>query len=147
MDEITDEVIAEGEAVDGTWLRGIADVQPQRTELGIKQEANSTTGWVSVCKKLNPGGGGAVGKKLNPWTVAVQAPLSIGFSRKENWNGLPCSSPRDLPDPGDPHLLNLLHWQADSSPLSHLGSPKSNEITLNKAKCTILSLKEKAGET
>ena len=63
-----------------------------------------------------------VGKKLNPWTVASQAPLSIGFSRQENWNGLPCSSPRDLPDPGNPHLLNLLHWQADSSPLSHLSS-------------------------
>ena len=100
---------------------------------------------MSVCKKLNPGGGGAVGKKLNPWTVAIQAPLSIGFPRQENWNGLPCPSPRDVLDPGNPHLLKFLHWQADSSPLSHLGSPKYNEITLNKAKCTILSLKEKAG--
>ena len=35
-----------------------------------------------------------------PWTVARQAPLSTGFSRKEYWRGLPCPSPGDLPDPG-----------------------------------------------
>ena len=35
-----------------------------------------------------------------PWTVAHQAPPSMGFSRQEYWNGLPFSSPRDLPDPG-----------------------------------------------
>ena len=31
-----------------------------------------------------------------PWTVAGQAPLSMGFSRKEYWSGLPCASPGDL---------------------------------------------------
>ena len=35
-----------------------------------------------------------------PWTVACQAPLSMGFSREEHWSGLPLSSPGDLPDPG-----------------------------------------------
>lgn len=35
-----------------------------------------------------------------PWTVARQAPLSIGFSRKEYWSGLPCPLPEDLPTPG-----------------------------------------------
>ena len=35
-----------------------------------------------------------------PWTVAHQAPPSIGFSRQEYWNGLPFPSPGDLPDPG-----------------------------------------------
>ena len=34
-----------------------------------------------------------------PWTVALQAPLSMGFSRQEYWSGLPCPSPGDLPDP------------------------------------------------
>ena len=34
------------------------------------------------------------------WTVAHQAPLSMGFSRHEYWNGLPFPSPRDLPSPG-----------------------------------------------
>ena len=35
-----------------------------------------------------------------PWTVACQASLPMGFSRKEYWSGLPFSSPVDLPDPG-----------------------------------------------
>ena len=34
------------------------------------------------------------------WTVAYQAPLSMAFSRKEYWNGLPFPSPEDLPHPG-----------------------------------------------
>ena len=33
-------------------------------------------------------------------TVAYQVPLSMGFSRQENWSGLPCCPPGDLPDPG-----------------------------------------------
>ena len=35
-----------------------------------------------------------------PWTVAHQASLSMGFSSQEYWNGLPFSSPGDLPSPG-----------------------------------------------
>ena len=35
-----------------------------------------------------------------PWTVACQAPLSVGFSRQEYWSGLPFLPPVDLPDPG-----------------------------------------------
>ena len=35
-----------------------------------------------------------------PWTVAHQAPLSMGFSRQEYWVGLPFPVPQDLPDPG-----------------------------------------------
>ena len=34
------------------------------------------------------------------WTVACQAPLSLGFSRQEYWSGLPCPPAGDLPDPG-----------------------------------------------
>ena len=34
------------------------------------------------------------------WTVACQAPLSVGLSRQEYWCGLPCPPPGDLPDPG-----------------------------------------------
>ena len=34
------------------------------------------------------------------WTVAVQAPLSMGFSRQEYWSGLPCPPLGDLPYPG-----------------------------------------------
>ena len=35
-----------------------------------------------------------------PWTVAPQAPLSMGFFRQEYWSGLPFPSPGDLPEPG-----------------------------------------------
>ena len=35
-----------------------------------------------------------------PWTVARQAPLSIGFPRQEHWSGLPFPSPGDPPGPG-----------------------------------------------
>ena len=37
---------------------------------------------------------------VTPWTVACQALLSMGFSRQEDWIGLPCSPPGDLPNPG-----------------------------------------------
>ena len=56
-------------------------------------------------------------------TIASQAPLSMGFSREENWSGLPCPPPGDLPTQhSKPHVLRLLHWQADSLPLSQEGS-------------------------
>ena len=48
------------------------------------------------------------------WTVACQAPLSIGFSRQGYWSGLPFTSPGDLPDPGiEPRSPAL---QVDSIP-------------------------------
>ena len=34
------------------------------------------------------------------WTVARQAPLSMGFSRQKYWSGFPFPSPQDLPNPG-----------------------------------------------
>ena len=34
-----------------------------------------------------------------PWTVACQAPLSLGYCRQEYWSRLPFPSPGDLPDP------------------------------------------------
>ena len=37
---------------------------------------------------------------VTPWTVAHQAPLSMGFSRQEYWSGQPFPSPGHLPDPG-----------------------------------------------
>ena len=54
-------------------------------------------------------------------TVAHQAPLSMGSSRRERWSGLPFLPPGDLPDLGSNPCLR--HWQADSLPLSYLGSP------------------------
>ena len=37
---------------------------------------------------------------MTPWTAALWAPLSVGFSKQEYWSGLPFPSPGDLPDPG-----------------------------------------------
>ena len=37
---------------------------------------------------------------VTPWTVACQAPPSMGFSRQEYWSGVPFPSPGDLPNPG-----------------------------------------------
>ena len=46
---------------------------------------------------------------VTPWAVAHQAPLSMGFSRKEYWSGLPFPSLGDLPDPGmEPAFLVTL---------------------------------------
>ena len=46
-----------------------------------------------------------------PWTVACQAPLSMGFPRQEYWHGLPFPSPRDLPEWGiEPGRQVLDHW-------------------------------------
>ena len=51
---------------------------------------------------------------VTPWTVAYQAPPSVGFSRQEYWRGLPFPSPGDLPDPGiEPRSSRL---QADTLP-------------------------------
>ena len=41
-----------------------------------------------------------VGLFPTPWTVAHQAPLSMGFPRQECWSGLPFPPPGDLPDSG-----------------------------------------------
>ena len=60
---------------------------------------------------------------VTPWTVAHQAPLSMGLSRQEYWSGLPCPPPGDLPHPGIEHVsLVSSALQADSLPLSHGGS-------------------------
>ena len=49
-----------------------------------------------------------VSNSVTPQTVAHQAPLSMGFSRKEYWSRLPFPSPEDLPNtgikPGSPAL-------------------------------------------
>ena len=66
------------------------------------------------------------------WTVAHQAPLSVGFSRQEYWSGLPCPSPGNLPNPGikSASLMSCAlasrffntsaTWQAQTHPLHPL---------------------------
>ena len=42
----------------------------------------------------------AVSDSVTPWTVALQAPLSMGFSRQDYWSGLSFPPPKDLLNPG-----------------------------------------------
>ena len=75
-------------------------------------------GW-SLCKdtKRVHSVASIVSDSATPWTVAHQAPLSMGFSRQEYWSGLPCPFPWDLPNPGiEPRSPAL---QVNSLPLSH----------------------------
>ena len=52
------------------------------------------------CCESESGGHADLPDSATSWTVARQAPLSMGFSRQEYWSGLPFPSPGDLPDPG-----------------------------------------------
>ena len=79
-----------------------------------------------------------------PWTVAYQAPPSMGFSRQEYWSGLPFVTPGDPLTQGlNLCLLHRLHWQAVSLPLCQClleslpecwgpqNSPDSQPLSLN----------------
>ena len=73
-----------------------------------------------------------------PWTVALQTPLSLGFSRQESWSGSPCPSPGDLPDariePGSRAL------QTDPLPSEPQGSPLSRAIIHSNADKSSISV-------
>ena len=70
---------------------------------------------------------------MTPWTVAHQAPLSMGFSKQEYWRGLPFSSPGDLPnpviEPASPALAGRFFFFL---PLSYQEAPK---MSLNSESC------------
>ena len=59
------------------------------------QKKNCMTGYIYMLSRFSH-----VRLLMSPWTVACQAPKSAGFSRQAYWNGLPCPSPRYLPNPG-----------------------------------------------
>ena len=69
---------------------------------------------------------------VTPWTVAHQAPLSMGFFRYEYWSGLPFPPPEDLPNPGVETAV-----QTDSLPLRHLRSPHVSSTPCQKKDTTI----------
>ena len=58
-----------------------------------------------------------VSDSVTPRTAAHQAPLSMGFSRQEDWSGLPCPPAGGLPDLGiQPESRVLYHWRQLGSP-------------------------------
>ena len=71
-----------------------------------------------------------VGLFETPWTVAHQAPLSMGFSWQEYCSGLPCPPPGDLPDPGtEPESPASSALQADSLPTEPSEKPTLDQET------------------
>ena len=69
-----------------------------------------------------------------PWSVAYQAPPSMGFSRQEYWSGLPFPSPGDLPDPGMEPRSPAFHAEALTSEppgKSNTTKPRGKNIVLN----------------
>ena len=65
---------------------------------------------------------------MNPWTVAHQTLLSMGFSRQEYCSGLPFPSPGDLPNPGiELGSPALQVYSLPSEPLSELGKSMIRE--------------------
>ena len=84
---------------------------------------------VCVCKSLS-----RVRLFVTLWTVARQAPLSMGFSRQEYWSGLPFPSPGDLPnpgiEPGSPALpADALFSEPPGKPIKAIGSYLYESLT------------------
>ena len=89
-----------------------------------------------------------------PWSVAPQAPLSMGFSRQEYWSGLPCPPPGDLPHPGikprSRHCRWILYCLSHQGSQGHIGTrlqtPSSQDTTVLTIICSALSLVQETGD-
>ena len=83
---------------------------------------------------------------VTPWTVARQAPLSMGFSRQEYWSGLPCPSPGDLPNPGIQPAPSPSHCPAasvsSSAPSVHRTHLHNEELHQS---CYTIELESRSG--
>ena len=135
--------------VTNPWTRGISVLTPTSNlkyllstyfPLGIRgwamllsHPANSFLEYVCVCvcvcARVHMRGLSHVQLFTTPWTIAHQAPLSIGSSRQEYSSGWPCPPQKIFPTQG----LNpgLLHWQVDSLPLHHAGKDRVPNHTLH----------------
>ena len=64
---------------------------------------------------------------VTPWTIALQAPLSIRLSRQEYWSGLPFPPPGELSNPGIKPTCPALAGQSFTASVKrHLGSPSGH---------------------
>ena len=94
----------------GIWWAAISGVTQSRTRLKRLSSSSSSLIYASLMAQLEKNllamqekvkvkSLSRVRLFATPWTVAYQAPLSMGFSRQQYWSGLPFPSPGDLPDP------------------------------------------------
>ena len=90
----------------------------KRRKLGMKTQQEFGGLVAKLCPTL-----------VTSWTVACQAPLSMGFSKQEYWSVLPFPSPGDLPNPGIKPRSPVL--QVDSLPTEPQGEPFFSEKSLN----------------
>ena len=77
------------------WERDQQEIRPEMCLESMERRTQQATHGKVKVKSLS-----RVRLFVTPWTVACQAPPSMGFSRQEYWSGLPFPSPGDLPDPG-----------------------------------------------
>ena len=70
---------------------------------------------------------------VTPWTLTCQAPLFMGFSKQEYWNGLLCPPPGDLPNPG-------------MEPVSHMSLALAGRFFITNATWETLSVQVRAGK-
>ena len=85
-----------------------------------------------------------------PWSIAHQAPLSMGFPGQEYWSGLPFPSPGDLPDPGIKPMSSALAGgfftvEPSTHTQSSMGTPQS-KIFLAGPVIVLLRTGESGGE-
>ena len=73
-----------------------------------------------------------------PWTIAYEAPLSMGFFWQQYWSGLPFPSPGELPDPGIESGSPA--FQADALPSEPLGKPLQMGTLVNSPACSVFIL-------
>ena len=103
--------------------RGVGAPKSSPCILGKPSSLGTSHRWTTANGPLV--GGGSCPTLATPWTIAHQAPLSMGFSRQEHWSGLP------LPSPGDPPAPGIEPWspalQADPSPTEPQGKPQTNQ--------------------
>ena len=103
---------------------GILCVQHQSGLISFKHHSGDINLSPYVCTQSCP-------TLETPRMEAVQVPLSKGFPRQEYWSGLPFPPPGHPSDAGIKSLSCFLHWQADSLPLFHHGSPIHNKCSIN----------------
>ena len=101
--------------------------QRVRHDLATEQPQQSPRNSACACSVMSG--------SVTPWTVARQAPLSLGFSRQEYWSGFPLPTSGVLPNPRiriKPMSLGFLNLLMGSLPLASPGKPEWRFISFQK---------------
>ena len=106
-----------------TYTTALSPIKPDEHNYGNQLDPSQRLRWGRQFRDLGAGRLYQDLALLLPSGALYQIPLSMGFSRQEYWSRLLFPPPGIFPTQGsNPHFLSLLHWQADSLSLCHLGS-------------------------